>query len=177
MVWLPDNFYMIITLNKVGLSLMAETEINKTVDSELNSSKRNVWIFQGNPKKYEVYNSLLDESLKEDTWLVSRYRDDIRIGDIALIWKAGQRSGIYAVGEILTNPQEMYDPPESRKYWKSEVDKNKKAVRVLIQYKLKLRLTNALFSKELRLISELRNMEIFKQHKEQILELVHLNGI
>jgi hypothetical protein len=45
------------------------------------------------------------------------------------------------VGEILTNPQEMYDPPESRKYWKSEVDKNKKAVRVLIQYKLKLRLT------------------------------------
>lgn len=81
-------------MNKVGLSLMAETEINKTVDSELNSSKRNVWIFQGNPKKYEVYNSLLDESLKEDTWLVSRYRDDIRIGDITLIWKAGQRSGI-----------------------------------------------------------------------------------
>lgn len=64
MVWLPDNFYMVITLNKVGLSLMAETEINKTVDSELNSSKRNIWIFQGNPKKYEVYNSLLDESLK-----------------------------------------------------------------------------------------------------------------
>lgn len=71
----------------------------------------------------------LMKASKEDTWLVSRYRDDIRIGDITLIWKAGQRSGIYAVGEILTNPQEMYDPPESRKYWKSEVDKNKKAVR------------------------------------------------
>ena len=132
------------------------------IDKELSLPKR-VWIFHGNPQKHEVYNSLIDEKLKEDTWLVSRYQSEIRIGDIALIWKAGQGSGIYAVGEVLTNPQLMYDPPESRMYWKSEADKNKKAVRVLISYKLKLRLTNALFRKELGVISGLRNMEILKQ--------------
>jgi hypothetical protein len=119
--------------------------------------------FLGNPEKYWVYNSLFDESLKEATWLVSRYRDEIRVGDVALIWKACQRSGICAVGEIITDPQEMYDLPESGKYWKFEIDKNRKAVRVLIHYKLKLKLTNTLLGQELRTMPELRSMEIFEQ--------------
>jgi hypothetical protein len=67
------------------------------------------------------------------------------------------------VGEIIADPQEMYDLPESEKYWKFKVDKDRKAVRVLIHYKLKLKLTNALLGQELRTIPELRNMEIFEQ--------------
>ena len=142
---------------------MAEKEVIKKVDSEMEISKRRVWIFQGNPLKYEVYNSLVDENLKEAAWLVNRYRDEIHVGDIGLIWKARQRSGIYAVGEIMSEPQVMYDLEESRKYWKYESDRNKKALRVKVHYKLRLKLTNALLSKELGAIPELRNMEIFRQ--------------
>jgi hypothetical protein len=57
----------------------------------------------------------------------------------------------------------MYDLPESGKYWKFEIDKNRKAVRVLIHYKLKLKLTNTLLGQELRTMPELRSMEIFEQ--------------
>ena len=57
----------------------------------------------------------------------------------------------------------MYELEESSKYRKFESDRNKRVMRVLIGYKLKLRLTNALFSKELGAIPELRDMEIFKQ--------------
>jgi hypothetical protein len=131
------------------------------VDNEKPEQK--VWIFQGNPLKYRVYESLCDENLKQDTWLVSRYGDEIHVGDVGLIWKARKGSGIYAVGDIISNPQEMYELPESRKYWIYESDRGKKALRVLISYKLKLKLTNALFSKELSAIPELRYMEIFRQ--------------
>jgi len=129
---------------------MADGE-SKNIDQ---IAERKVWIFQGNPLIYRVYEALCDESLKEDTWLVSHYRDEIHIGDIALIWKARNASGIYAVGEITSNPQVMNELPESSKYWINESDKGKKALRVIIIYKLRLRLTNALFKNELSRIKE-----------------------
>ncbi len=137
--------------------------IGRAVSKKEETLERSVWIFQGNPLKYDLYNSLSDENLKEDTWLVSRYRNEMHIGDIALIWKARYASGIYAVGDIVTHPQEMFDLPESRKYWKFQSDRNKKALRVIVRYKLKLKLINALFSKELKKISGLQSMEIFIQ--------------
>jgi hypothetical protein len=44
-----------------------------------------------------------------------------------------------------------------------KTNRGKKILRVLIRYKLKLKLTNALFSKDLKKIPELRDMQIFKQ--------------
>jgi hypothetical protein len=129
----------------------------------MEKAERKVWIFQGNPLRYKVYEALCDESLKEDTWLVSQYSNEIRLGDIGLIWKARKASGIYAVGTIITNPQLMSELPESSKYWIDATDRGKKALRVLIRYKLKLRLTNALFSEDLKKIPELRGLQIFKQ--------------
>jgi hypothetical protein len=101
--------------------------------------------------------------VKGAAWLVSRYQDEISASDIGLVWKAGQRSGIYAVGDVLSNPQMMYDLEESRKYWKFESDRNQKFLRVTIHYKLKLKLTNALLKAELQKIPKLRNLEIIKR--------------
>lgn len=140
-----------------------DKERTQNVDCEAGLAQRKVWVFQGNQKRYDVYNSLLDENVKKAAWLVTRYRDEIHAGDIGLIWKAGQRSGIYAVGDVLSNPQMMCDLKESRKYWKYESDQNQKLLRVKIRYKLKLRLTNALLKTELEKIPELRNMEILKR--------------
>jgi hypothetical protein len=63
----------------------------------------------------------------------------------------------------MSNPQVMYDLEESRKYWKYESDREQKFLRVRIRYKLKLRLTNALFKTELQKMPELKNMEILKR--------------
>ena len=103
------------------------------------------------------------KSLKQDTWLVSQFRDEIHVGDIGLIWKARKASGIYAVGEIISNPQIMTELPESSKYWIDKSDRGKQVLRVVIRYKLKLRLTNALFSDDLKKIPELHSLHIFKQ--------------
>ncbi len=124
--------------------------------------EQKVWIFQATPLTYDVYSSLLDDKLAEAAWLVNRYKDEIHAGDIALIWKARKRSGIYAVGNVTTDPAFMYDLEESRKYWKSQ-EGNEKALRVKILYKLRLRLTNALFKTELQRIQTLKNLQIFKQ--------------
>jgi hypothetical protein len=139
-------------------------EDSETIQKQSSKSgQRRVWIFQGNQKIYDVYNSLVDENVKEAAWLVSRYKAEIGAGDIGLIWKAGDRSGIYAVGDVVSNPQMMYDLEESRKYWKYESDRNQKLLRVKVRYKLRLRLTNALVSTELRKMPGLRKMEILKQ--------------
>jgi hypothetical protein len=133
------------------------------VDSKAKQPQRQIWLFQANPLRYEVYSSLNDENLKEAAWLVNRYKDDIHVGDTGLIWKARQRSGIYAVGDITSDPEVIYDLEESQKYWKYESGRNKKALRAKIHYNLRLKLTNALLSKELRAIHGLSNMEIFRQ--------------
>jgi hypothetical protein len=88
----------------------------KKYDAKMKTTEQRVWIFQGNPLRYKVYEALCDESLKEDTWLVSHYSNEIHIGDIGLIWKARKASGIYAVGTIISNPQVMSELPESGKY-------------------------------------------------------------
>lgn len=102
-----------------------ETEKN---NDKMETAERKVWIFQGNPQRYRVYEALCDENLMEDTWLVSHYRNEIHIGDIGLIWKAREASGIYAVGEIISNPQMMSELPESSKYWIVEADRGRKAL-------------------------------------------------
>jgi len=57
----------------------------------------------------------------------------------------------------------MKESPESTKYWASVSDRGKEALRVVINYQLKLTLVTALTSKELRKIPGLQNMTIFRQ--------------
>ena len=132
----------------------------KQLNSEATTLHPQVWIFQANPERYDVLNALADKSLKEDVWLVSRYKDKIRSGDIGLIWMSGKESGIYAVVDVLSYPQMMYDPEESAKYWVNESDKGQFRRRVKIRYKLKLN-NDPLMRQELKNIPELKRMEIF----------------
>jgi len=66
------------------------------------------WIFQGNPKYYDVEGAL--KSLKEMTWEVNQHKDKIHSGDTAYLWQSGQKAGIFAVAEILSEPKEMPMP-------------------------------------------------------------------
>jgi hypothetical protein len=129
---------------------------------EANTRQRRVWIFQANPQRYDVLNALADESLKEDVWLVSRYQNQIHDGHIGLIWMSGKEGGIYAVIDVISNPQMMYDSEQSTKYWLSEADKRQMLLRIKYRYKLKL-INNPITRQELKNVSELENMEIFRR--------------
>lgn len=65
------------------------------------------WIFQGIPDRYDVADPEKVSVGKEETWLVSRYRDEMNPGDKVYLWRAGEKTkrGIYAVGKIEEKPK------------------------------------------------------------------------
>jgi hypothetical protein len=64
-----------------------------------------VWLFQANPRYFN-----LEQELKgvrpgdEEGWTVTRYREDMQAGEVAILWQGGKNAGIYALGELIGKP-------------------------------------------------------------------------
>lgn len=58
------------------------------------------WIFQGNPSRYDVddYLSRYPELIY---WHCPKFKKEVSLGDVAYIWRAGNRAGAVARGEIV----------------------------------------------------------------------------
>lgn len=61
------------------------------------------WIFQGNPKVFDIDDYLARYS-QLIYWRAPRYQLDIAIGDRAFIWRAGSESGVVASGVVVEAP-------------------------------------------------------------------------
>ena len=136
-------------------------ETARKLDAKVGLGESRVWIFQANPRRYDILNALADE-FEEDVWTVNQYQNRIHDGDIGIIWMSGKEGGIYAVADVVSDPDYMVDSEASTKYWTSEADRSQKRLRVRIRYRLKL-INNPIMKDELRNIPELKNMAIFKQ--------------
>jgi hypothetical protein len=119
-----------------------------------------MWIFQANPKLYNLLGALADANLDEDVWKVTRYKREICLGHIALIWMSGKERGIYAVVDVTSNTQPLVESPQSAQYWIHESDRFQEIDRVKIHRALNLRGTPIL-EEELIRIPQLQNMQIF----------------
>ncbi|WP_246861306.1 AAA family ATPase [Bacillus sp. REN3] len=75
------------------------------------------WIFQGNPKYYDVIGAVQD--LDEITWAVNQNKKQIKKSDKVYIWLSGSNAGIVASGTILNDPY-MAEPDEEDPYNRSE---------------------------------------------------------
>jgi MoxR-like ATPase len=75
------------------------------------------WIFQGNPKYYDVIGAVQD--LDEITWAVNQNKKQIKKGDRVYIWLSGSNAGIVSSGKILNDPY-MAEPDEEDSYNRSE---------------------------------------------------------
>ena len=128
---------------------------------KIETEDTSVWIFQANPNVYDLINALSDSNLNIQRWQVNQNRDKIKKGDIALMWMSGKEGGIYAVGEIISNPAFLPDYPESDKYWINDNKKAANLLRVDINIKIKL-IYNPIFRSYLRNIKELENLSILK---------------
>lgn len=62
------------------------------------------WLFQGNPKRYDLKERLIPEQVEQ--WLVSRYATRIIAGDTVWFWRSGERA-LYGWGEVLEEPHAM----------------------------------------------------------------------
>ena len=69
-----------------------------------------VWLFQANPQRYDLEQGLRRHRLED--WQVTRYKDEIRPGDLVLLWKAGENRGLYGVGRVASEPYRRSDGDE-----------------------------------------------------------------
>lgn len=90
-----------------------------------------IWIFQANPRRYNIISALSDNDIGINMhWLVNQHKKKIKKGHIGLIWLSGKEAGIYAITEIVSDPDFMEEPEAENKYWEDEDDKKGKKFRV-----------------------------------------------
>lgn len=95
-------------------------------------SQRATWIFQANPNIYDIHTSLAVEA--EEFWNCIQHHAKIKAGDRVLIWISGKKSGVYALGTVLTNPVMRPDSAEGQLYWTDSQDGVKVRPRVRVKY-------------------------------------------
>jgi hypothetical protein len=78
------------------------------------------WIFQGNPKTFRVDDYL--KSREEFYWTIKQNKKLIKIGDVVYIWRSGEKAGVVAVAQIISNVEVVSD--DSTKYWIQKPDSN-----------------------------------------------------
>jgi len=123
-----------------------------------------VWIFQGNPNRYDVLNSLSDKEIGNRIhWLVNQHRKKIKKGHIGLIWMSGPEAGIFAVTRIESDPALMTEFEAERKYWFDSSEKTE-AIRVEMSV-LKRMINKPLFKKDLKDINGLMDLSILRQYQ------------
>lgn len=115
----------------------------------------NYWVFQGNPKIFNIVGSLNDNKLT--TWSVKAHEDKIKVGDKIILWVTGNEQGCYALGEVTSEVYEGPDEEDQIKYY-TEQSKNE------ISKRVKIKVTNNLSNNPLR-IEEIENIPELKDLK------------
>jgi hypothetical protein len=80
-------------------------------------NESNTWIFQASPEYYDIRGAI--RALKEQTWLVSQYKNRIHAGHNAYLWEAGSQAGILATAHVLTDPAEIPCREEEKRFIKN----------------------------------------------------------
>ncbi|MGC2185261.1 MAG: EVE domain-containing protein, partial [Terriglobales bacterium] len=84
-------------LRKLDFHIGRKDLVEGEHENDLPNGKR-YWIFQANPKYYDIDSAL--KRLSEQTWLVPQSHKQIQVGDTAYIWRSGQDAGIIAVASV-----------------------------------------------------------------------------
>jgi len=95
-----ENYYRADALNH----FLIGTEQGKKLLSEnpLNKDQPNYWIFQFNPKQWDLRNEW-DNDTKTEWWRVTAHKDKIKPRDKVILWKTGDESGCYALCEVISD--------------------------------------------------------------------------
>lgn len=92
--------------------------------------KINYWLFQGNPKYYDVIGALKNNAI--NTWKVAAHKDKIKLGDKIILWLSGQNSGCYALATVTSEVGKIEMNPDEIQYYKTEYDENEDRVTIEI---------------------------------------------
>jgi formylglycine-generating enzyme required for sulfatase activity len=129
---------------------------NQKINNKEQVKVKQYWLFQGNPKYYRVLDSIHD--FEQMYWLVTRYTEDIAVGDGVLIWSAGKKAGIYAMGEVI-GPVNILEELPDKDYWIVKNMSQPEGKRVFTNFTTKL-LENPLLYEELIQDDILKNLSV-----------------
>jgi len=131
--------------------------------TQQHKGKPNVWIFQSNPKYYDLIKDFDDLSKMNSIWPIRQYKNKIAKGDLALLWIAGQKRGIYAISDIISEPlMRKVNIDESWVNLKKTDETDYKELIVDLGYMTVLE--PPLLESELKTIIELSDLSIMRQH-------------
>lgn len=95
----------------------------------------NYWVFQGNPKIYDIKGALNAGALK--SWSVKAHKETIKPGDKIILWSTGDDAGVYALAEVTSEPIERKEELEELKFYKvASPNEDATRVRINITYNL-----------------------------------------
>lgn len=84
----------------------------------------NYWLFQANPRYYDLRQELHSKQLGDsDSWVVTRFKEEMHEGDPLLLWQAGPEAGVYALGELRGVPyprktdEHFFESEEGQAEW------------------------------------------------------------
>lgn len=121
-----------------------------------NAKNKVGWIFQSNPKYYDVIGAIKD--LDVITLSVKQYQDEIKKGDRAYIWISGPESGIVASGIIKCDPEIRASNDPDRYDVSDKINTEEIPV---VDIELTHKITDAVIKKEVLLADErLKNVSI-----------------
>jgi len=118
--------------------------------------KVNYWVFQGNPKVFDFETALRDEILTD--WTVSAHKDKIKTGDKIILWITGDKSGCYALAEVLSEPRAKTTSPDDH-LWKGE-DKSTLKTNIKITHNI---VDSPILKSKVDSIEELRDLKVGNQ--------------
>lgn len=104
----------------------------RTAPSQTRVRPPHFWLFQANPNRYRIEDSLHVEQKEE--WNLNQHAKDVRLGDRVGIWICGDQAGLYAVGTVLTEPAIRADSETGIEYWTNPQDGRRPKARVTVRY-------------------------------------------
>lgn len=100
----------------------------------------NYWIFQTNPRNYDLPSAL--ERLDYDRWTIpDQYSRKEQKGDKVFFWKAGGKegnAGIYAFGEVMSQPGHLPELPAAQPFVRSRRYLESTPLKADVKYERKL---------------------------------------
>lgn len=169
--WYETNYKQIQLPDVWRFNTVAEINEN-----EFNGNfQANYWIFQANPNIFDVFTALKEEKI--ESWLVNQHKNEIKIGDKVILWVTGEKSGCYALAEVLENPKESILEPDDY-FWK-EAKPSGLRVRIEITHNF---VNNPILKNEIINIPEFKNfkagnqgtnLKATKEEYEKMIELSH----
>ena len=123
------------------------------------------WLFQFNPSVYKWFDRI-QETNEPEQWLISQCVKLIRKGDLVAIWGSGQRSGIYALGQVITNPAKNRLSPNQEKYFldRDSISKFQEHYSAFVEY-FKVCLEKPLLQEECSRDKALLDMQILTKQQ------------